>query len=302
MVWLLFIVLSTLIFSICNVFDKFILEKRINNFLIYFIIGGIAWLIFGLIVFAFLPPLHLSWPIIGLSILSGLLMGLNWLIFYKALTKEDVSRVITIFYIFPIFVAIWAWLLLHESISPIKWLAIFFAISGTIIISLKKESIKAPIRICGAFLLILLGAAIFEPGVEIIDKYVLSQISPWPLLALNAIGFSIMAISFLVFSASARQQTWQFFKTNRPTLKIIIFAHLIYFFGNLLFLLAVPFTKITYVATVSVIQPVFVFILTLILSMFRPKILKESLSIKTILIKTFAIVLIVASILIITLA
>ncbi|MCX6740946.1 MAG: EamA family transporter, partial [Candidatus Parcubacteria bacterium] len=287
----------------CNLFDKFILEKRINNFLIYFVIGGIAWLVLGLIVLPFFFPLHLSGTLIGLAAIAGFLAGLNWLIFYKALTKEDVSRVIAIFYLYPAFVAIWAGLLLNERISLIKWIAVFLAIAGAIIISLKKESAKAPIKFSNSFLLILLGAALFEPAIEIIDKYALSSLLSSPLLylSLSCSGFVLVAIILLIRSRSLRQQSWQFIKTKRSTVKMVLLAHAVYFLANLFFLLAVPFTKIIYVSTVSVAQPVFVFIFSIILSVVRPKLLKESLSLKTVLVKIFAIVLIVGSVLIITL-
>lgn len=301
MIWVFLIILSTLIFASCNLFDKFILEKRLQqNFWVYFVFGGFVWLILGLTIALLSSPFHYSLLIIFLSVLSGLLMGLNWLLFYKAITHEEVSRVISLIYLFPIFVALAAKFLLNEKIIFIKWIAIVLAIIGAILISIKKDGAKKPFRLSPAFFYVIIIAALSEPAIEIIDKYVLRSVSPWHLLSLNTMGFALMALVFFAISKTIRRDIVKLIFNSKNFL-LIGGAYLVYLLGNLIFLLAAALAQITYVAAVSAIQPVFVFILTTISSLTTPHLLKESLNKKILAIKILSILLVVGSILIITL-
>ena len=301
MLWVLLIILSTLIFAGCNLFDKFILEKRLQqNFWVYFVFGGFIWLILGLIIALFSSPFHYPLLIILLSILSGLLMGLNWLLFYKAITHEEVSRVISLIYLFPIFVAIAAKFLLNEKIIFIKWIAIVLAIVGAILISIKKDEVKKSFRLSPAFFYVIIIATLSEPAVEIIDKYVLTSVSPWHLLSLNTMGFALIALVFFAISKTIRHNIVKLIFNSKNFL-LVGGAHLIYLLGNLIFLMAAALAQITYVAAISAVQPVFVFILTVISSLATPQLLKESLDKRTLIIKIVSILLVVSSVLIIIL-
>ena len=226
-------------------------------------------------------------------------MGLTWLLWYKALTKEEVSRVIAIYYLYPIFGALLAKFFLREEISFLKWLAIILAVFGAILISLKREKLSQKIKLRSA-LLIILPASLIEGVMEIIDKYVLFQISPWYLLILGSFGFFIMTFFVFTISLNLRKEVIQVF-SNFFILKSVILVHFIYFLATLLFLFAASLTFITYVSAVSVSQPLFVFLLTIILSLQFPKFLKEPLDKKTTFVKALSIILIISGILIIIL-
>lgn len=299
MPWFLFAILSAIGFGICNIFDKFILERRIKNFLAYFVIGGFFWLVFALIILFFSPLSDISLTIILLAILTGFLMGTTWLLYFKGLTKEEVSRVVALYYLFPIFVALLARIFLKEEISFLKWLAIILAIFGAILISLKKEIFSQKIKLSQAFLIILL-ASFIEGILETIDKYVLYKISPWNLIILGSFGFFMMSFIFFISSKNLRKDVGQIF-SNLSLFKLVLIVNFIYFLAVLSFLFAASLVPITYVAAISVSQPLFLFLFTIILSLHFPRFLEEPLDKKTILVKVFSITLIISGILIVIL-
>lgn len=301
MPWFHFAILSAIFFAGSNILDKFILEKRIKNYLAYFIAGGSIWFVFALILFSFLflSPISTSLPIILLSIASGILAGTTWLLWYKALSKEEVSRTIAVYYLYPIFVALLARIFLREEISFLKWLAIVLAVCGAILISLKREKLSQKIVLRTVFPIILL-ASFIEGAMETIDKYVLFQISPWHLIVLGSFGLFIMTSLIFICSLNSRRETIRIF-LNFSILKPVLLVNFLYFLATLLFFFAASLASITYVSAVSVSQPLFVFLLTIILSWRFPQILQEPIDRRTILIKIFSIILVVGGILIIIL-
>lgn len=298
MLWAILAILSAIGFAICNILDKFILEKKIKNFLAYFLAGGLIWLFFGVIILSvssFSLP-QISPPIILLGILTGVLTGITWLLFYKAITQEEVSRVISLYYIFPIFVAILARILLKEEISSLKWIAIFLTVLGAMIISLKRRAER--IRLSNVFLVVL-GASFVEAILEIFDKYILYQISVPHLFVLSSFGYFTLALVLFILTPFKKDVREVFF--NFSIFKPVLLVHVIYFLASLSFLFAVALTQITYVSALTTSQPLFVFIFALILSLYYPHILEEKLDKRVVLIKTISIILIVSGVLIIIL-
>jgi len=300
MLWAILAILSAVIFAVSNILEKFVIEKKIKNFLTLFITGSFIRIIMVAILAIFVPLSGISLTSILFSVLAGCLAGLTFIFIYKALVKEDVSRVVAIYHIFPIFVAILAFIFLKEKISLIKGVAICITVLGAILISLKREKLSQKIKLRKVFLIVLI-AVLAESFLEVIDKYVLEQINLWQLFIIGYSAEFFIALFIFLFSKKLKQETREIFANHRLCLTVLG-IHLIYFSASICFLFAAVFGPITYVSAITSSQPLFVFIFTLILSLYYPHILEERLDRRTVLIKTISIILIVTGILIIILA
>jgi bacterial/archaeal transporter family protein len=293
--WAIFAILSAIIFAISNILEKFIIDKKIKNSLTLFISGSFVRIIIVAILAFFVPLSGISFSTILLSVLAGCLSGLTFIFLYQALVKEDVSRVVAIYHIFPIFVAILAFVFLAEKISWLKGIAILITVLGAILISFKKDKLSQKVKIKKVFFVVL-GAVLAEAILEVIDKHVLTNINPWQLFIIGYTAEFTIALFIFTFFPKIRQETQQIFSRFHNFLPILG-MHLIYFLASALFLFAALFGPITSVSVITTSQPLFVFILTLVLSLHFPHILEERLDRKTVLVKTISIILIVIGVL-----
>lgn len=295
MVWFIFAIFSALGFAFSNILEKFILDKKVKNPLTLFISGAFLQPLIVIFILPFILGDYISLTSILFSCLAGFLVVLSWVFIYLGLVRDEASRVIAIFHVFPIFVVILSVLFLKESISLFKIVAILVAVLGAILISLKRDKLSSGLKLRKIFW-IALAAAAAEAFLEIIDAHVLTQISTWQLIFIGHLAeFFIAFICFCLFKP-LRQGTREVF-SNFSSFKWVTILHLVYFLSTVLFLFAVLNGVVSSVSAVTTVQPLFVFILALILSRYFPGFLEEKLDKKTVILKIISIVLIIVGIL-----
>lgn len=77
----------------------------------------------------------LTWVDFVMPLLSGICMGLRTMFYFFAIEWADASKVVGIEAVYPLFVALWSFIFLHESIKPMAYLGIGFAVLGGVILS-----------------------------------------------------------------------------------------------------------------------------------------------------------------------
>ena len=77
----------------------------------------------------------LTWVDFVMPLLSGICMGLRTMFYFFAIEWADASKVVGIEAVYPLFVALWSYIFLHESIKPMAYLGIGFAVLGGVILS-----------------------------------------------------------------------------------------------------------------------------------------------------------------------
>lgn len=97
----------------------------------------------------------LSWVDFVMPLLSGICMGLRTMFYFFAIEWADASKVVGIEAVYPLFVALWSYIFLKESIKPMAYLGIAFAVLGGVILSadlfkLIYKSILANTSSCSA--------------------------------------------------------------------------------------------------------------------------------------------------------
>lgn len=265
--WLLFALLYPFFYSIGNVIDKFLLEKKVKNNYSYGIFVGFFYLASALIMWVVVGLPKMSLVIVAVGIFSGSVYGIAILNYFHMLTYAEVSRMIGISYLFPAFVAVFSRIFLGEELAFVQYGAILLAVAGTLFLGIEKR--KQRWNITPAFWLMILNALLIGI-VDVSDKYLLQQLSWWQTYIVISIPLSLVIILPSV-KANVRKDM----KQAAKSLAGILVSEGLGIMGSFSFLVAAAAAPVAIVSAMGTLQPLFVFILMLALSVFTPYVLKE---------------------------
>ena len=191
-------------------------------------------------------------------------------LYYHLLTHAEVSRVIGIFYIYPVFVVPLSAVFLHEQLPFAKYGAIMLAVIGAFFLSIEKGAERW--RLTHALWLMLATAALIAV-IDVADKYLLGPLQPLHVYALIIIPSALLQL-LLLLRADVRKD----FAATARAAPLIALSVLVGFAGTIAFLLAASSAPIVIVSALGTLQPVYLFLFTIVLSLAKPQILKEILA------------------------
>ncbi len=294
MSWIIFSILAALCWSFVVMADKYVVSKWFKEPLAVLIIVGVSGLIvsFGIYFIRGFQPLS-SFNVF-LAIIGGAMTLLASVFYFKALKIEEVSRIVPLFYLSPLFVLFLAAIFLNETLAPLNYLGVIFLVGGSILISFKRFS---KISFGKAFYLMILSAIVVSIR-KIIMKYVLDFTDYWTVFAYERIGGSIAAIPIIYLYLSDLRDSVK--KYGKKVLAVLSVTEVLNLVALLLFTIAISIGSVTLVSASSSIQPFFVLLFAVILSVFYPSILEEEIGKSVILLKLLAIVLMFIGVFLIT--
>ena len=157
--WFHAAILSSLIYTIITLGDKWLiswLKLPLPNF---FLFVGIVQFITSIIIFLIFGIPELVFYNIFFSYLGGFMWGVALMLMFKVLRNEEAGRVTPIWQTSPIFAAIAGMIFLGENIDKNLWIAIFLVVCGAFLISSNTSDIRK-ISFNKKLLIVLLGALI----------------------------------------------------------------------------------------------------------------------------------------------
>lgn len=301
MTWLSITILAYLVFAIVFLIDKYLLVSSIPNPKVYtFYVSFFRILVVLLIPFVgfYIPSASQLW----LSFLAGsaFVLALFW--FFKGLQSFEPSRIVpAIGGTLPFFSFLLVYLFSQgkETLGLSDFAALVFLVLGSFLITLEKSK-----RISFKSWRVSTAAAFFFALSFVLGKYVYLAQTFWNGFILISIGGFLASLIFL----SAKEVREGLFKTKikmpKKTAGIFFLNQAMGAGANVLQNFALFLAPLTYVAIINAlqgIQYVFLLILTIILSLKLPQILKEEISKKIIFQKIIAILLIGGGLAILTL-
>lgn len=137
MLALLFAFAVPIIGAAMNVFDKYVVSKRVKKPLAYTAIAGFAPFLYGLLLAAFI-----AWegvrPITFLpAIAAGIIMGVNYYFYYYILKREDASLFTGFNLTSPLLVALLAFFLLREQLTVLNIAGVALVVAGALLLALR---------------------------------------------------------------------------------------------------------------------------------------------------------------------
>jgi transporter family protein len=249
------------------------------------IILGVVGLIASIIVYFIYGFSYLSCSNVFLAFVAGIFYILMSIFYFKAVKIEEISRVSPLFYLSPLFILILAAIFLGEVFTPLKYLGIFLLVIGAILISSKNLS---KISLGKAFWWMTLSALTLAIN-QLLTKYLLNFADYWTIFAYIRVGAAIGLIPIVYIYLPELVDT---VRRHGKRVAIVISANeTLNLFGVLFITIAVSIGYVTLANALSSIQPFFVLLFAVILSMFYPSILKEEISKSVISLKLLAIAL-----------
>lgn len=278
--WFLIALIPPALWSITNHIDKYLLAKFFKG-------GGVgALMVFSSIIGVFLLPIivFLHPEVMKLDsnslliALNGFLYILAVLPYFYALQKDEASITVPIFQLIPVFSYVLAYLVLGETLTKYQMLGGIFIVAGAIGISLdlsEKRKVKFKKEV---FWLMFLSSLIFALNF-LFFKFFAIQSDFWFTSFWEYVGFAIFATLLVVFVKPYREQFITVLKTNRiAVLGINGVNEVINIIAKIAFNFASLLAPVTMVWIVNGLQPFFVFLYGVLLTLMFPHISQENIS------------------------
>ena len=308
MLWLITAIISYFLLAIVFLLDKYLLVQRIPDPKVYaFYIGLISILTVFLIPFVGFEVPELK--VVLLSLVTGVVFILALFYFFKALRAFEASRIVpAVGGILPLFTLVFVYFISggEEVLSLPDFSAFLLLILGTVLITYRQDKGLSTQSLKLSFLAAFLFALYF-----ILLKYVYLDLSFWSGLIWTRVGAFLAAIFlFLAFLEVRRELLkktltfsfkWSSIFGATPFLFVLtrIGAGLAGLFQMWAVFLA-PFIGIALINALQGTQYLFLFLITTLVSLRFPGILREEISGPILLQKVLAILLISAGIAILT--
>ena len=287
MEWYMYALLVPAFWALNNVFVKFLITNKFKNYVPMISSIIMMDLPYATIILLILP-ITINFPYALLALIVGLFPIVAFWFYSKALLLEEVSRLITLFQLIPVFVTVLSAIFLNEILDLQKYLGIIIIVLASILISFRsikgKASFSKALKYMIPFSLII---AIYS----IMEKYLLNYFDFWSLFFWNIIGASMGILILLSFRKPRKQFTKTLPTVGAKGLFITFIGEGIYVIGTLFSLIAFSLAEASVVSALLGLQPFYLFFYTILLSMFLPKILKEELTKRVITLKLIAITL-----------
>jgi drug/metabolite transporter (DMT)-like permease len=297
--WLVAALLVSVVSTIGTIVDSHLLSKKMPSLSSYLIPMSITQLIAACVMLAVFPfHNNGSFMHILVGFGSAILNACSILIVLNALRKSEVSRVIPIISVSPIFIALLSIPLLGEKLGYWQWLAILMTVIGAILISLQRSHGDRKTRLHKSLFILLL-AALISAICSIGYKYALETMSVWNMYSLTGICIAVIILSY-----SVRKENLLELKNlpqRTPKIGLVVGNMCIGIAGTILLFVAVRNGPVALVNAILNVRPAFVFLLSLGLSRFFPDFIMERLNSSTVLLKAVAVLLMTGGVIIISL-
>jgi len=222
------------------------------------------------------------------AVASGIFRAAAALIMLYYFKREEVSRVIPVIYIYPVFVAIMAVPLLGESLSYLQWLAVIIVVAGAVVVSAEKS--PATTGLLSRTALHLFAAGLLFAMADVTSKYALGYISFWNVYSISAICTSSICLIISIRPQTIREL--RDMKQKKLALSMLVPNELVAPLAIALSFWAMQRGPISLVSTIIGSRPVFVAVFSLILSRALPGFLMKIPSMKVFVVRLAAILMI----------
>ncbi len=243
-------------------------------------------MIFALTVAAFTSiSIYFPYYIIGFTV--GLMPLLAFWLYSKALIVEEVTRIITLSQLIPVFVVFLSVIFLDEVLGIQKYFGIILIVIASMLISYKKTDEK----IFSSALKFMIPFVLVMATYTILDKLLLGYLDFWSLFFWNILGTFCGAMSLLLLPKLRKESVKTILSVGKKAIFTTFIGEGLYVFGTICSLVALSLVDASLASALFYLQPFYVFFYTLFLSLFLPRILNEDINKSIISIKISAIAL-----------
>ncbi|MCK9578036.1 hypothetical protein M0R01_00905 [bacterium] len=291
MLWLIVIIISYLFFALSSLGDKVVLDKSPKPENYVFFVGLFSGVAIFLLPFGIIIPDLLGFLLI---LVNALIYIFSLYALFSALERFDVSKVVpTVGATQPIFVLLLTYLFVGpQELGIMELIAYSLLFIGSIIISVEKNE-----KVTGEFVSLAFLASFLFSLNFILSKFVFVALNNDFISGMfwMSIAACIIVIVGLIFK-NFRKAVFEGEKVETQTGILFLVTQIAGGIANVTQSYAVnivPFGMLAIMNSIKGVQYVFLFLITLLISIYFPKILKENFSKRVIIQKIVSILLIV---------
>lgn len=292
--WLTIAIVSAVVFALVSILDKVILVRYIRDARTFIVMVGFIQFPMGLIILPFVPFESYSSATLAAGYFSGFLWGISLIAMFLAMRQEDVSKVVPVISISPVFVAIGAVIFLSERLTALHWLAIILTVAGAMVISVRMTGTSRLPRFNSTFALLIAGSITIAGG-QFLTKVAADDMGVWNLLTLRNMGLGSACVLFM-FRPHVLKETAKVLSDATAAGVFFLTEGVLVFIGLVLTIWAIDLGPVSLVATAMSSRPLFVFMMSVGLSLPMWRLLNEPLDRRTLAVKLVSIGMIIVGI------
>jgi drug/metabolite transporter (DMT)-like permease len=297
--WFLIALINPVAHAFANHLDKYILSRYMKG-------GSVGALILftTLLAIIILPVIVIVHPQVFDTIsvfravilmLNGCLLSLAIIFYLYALHTDEASFVAPFFQLVPIFGIGLGYLILNEVLRQQELIGVILIVFGGILLSL--ELANGPLRFKKKLLLLMVGSSFFYAVNGVVFKSIAVHQGFLDSLFWDMTGKVLLGLALFALVKPYRHQFINLIKVNRfSIIGFSILTEIIGIIGEIALVLAVLFAPVALVQSVGGLQPLFVFLIGVVITLFLPRLGQESLQPKLLLQKIAGIVLMTAGV------
>lgn len=294
MLWVFLAFAAAVAWAVTNIADRIIHEKFITSSVLTVVVLSIFEFALITPLFAVIDFGSFTAHSVLLLIASGALGLLATVFYFQAIVASEVSRVIPAFQFIPIFTLVFSSLFFKEFLTEDQGIAFVVIFVGVVFLSIERSE-QLKIRLSRAFWLAMLSSAFFALANVVLDAARAELPDTLTTFVGAEIAMFILILFYLLFAPTHLKGTVQEFRTIRGEKTLWYFLSVVMSItGYLLFITALPLAPISLIAVLGGVQPFFVFLFALILASIAPKLLREQVSFRIILVKLVALIVVSA--------
>jgi uncharacterized membrane protein len=283
-IWIIYAIINPGLQAIVNFTDKFILSSKIKDYRGFFVYGSIVAFFIGIAlwVIAGFPVLNSRDAL--LTVLTGVFSIWGSILYFRALQKENTSKIVFLFGMIPVIVLFLSTVFLKESLSVRQFMGFLLILIPSLIISNDNKLI---FKFNESFVLILIADILWAFG-SIFFKFVSTQNSYMSLIGYETLGWPIGGAIVFLLSSQVRKSFISTTRTmNLSTIGIVFANEGVFVVAKMAGFLAISLGPVALVSVIGGTQMFFAILYGWILTTLSPKIFKEDITKKGLMKKVF---------------
>jgi uncharacterized membrane protein len=292
--WIFLSIASAAIFAVVSVLDKFILMRHAPSASTFIVLLGLLQLPAATLMAIVSPPELPATSAWAIAYASGLLWGVSLVLMFQVMSKHEVSRVLPVIATSPVYVAIMAMVFLDEGLTLAHWIAIAVTVTGAFLISTRPVRGSVAI-VLGWSLGILVAASVLVAAAQLLGKIALNEITLTTMFPFRSLGLATGCVALSLRRATYAETRSMFSRIKSGGLMLLTEA-VIAPFAALVTIWAIMLGPVSLAVTLMSSRPLFVFVLSAILSTKLLPMLGEPLDKVTLAIKGVSIALIISGV------
>ncbi|MDQ3245101.1 MAG: EamA family transporter [bacterium] len=280
--WFLFALIGPLLWAVVNHIDKYMLfkyfkQRGVESLLVFSCLSSV--LVLPIIVYFFHGEIFNVSLFSFLILLSiGFLSAIGFYFYLKAVDLEEISIVIPLFQLLPIFTYFLGYFILGESLNTQQIFASLLIMLGAFVLSLELDIDRTVLFKRKAFFLVAISSLCYALNDVLFKKVALVE-SFWISVFWQYLGLFLFGLFLVVFYKKFRKAfRYMFVSFNTKTLLLNLLSEVLYMIGNLASNFAILSAPVVLVLVVGSSQPLFVFVGAIIMTIVLPKIVTERIS------------------------